>query len=72
MADFCQQCSIENFGEDLGDLKDLGPAEELQEGCGWGALCEGCGFTVVDQAGRCIARYCEVHGKAEENNDERD
>ena len=63
MADFCKQCSIDMFGEDLGELADLGPAGELKEGEGWSALCEGCGFTVVAQDGSCIATDCPKHGQ---------
>ena len=29
MADFCKQCSIENFGEDSGDLMGLGDGKPL-------------------------------------------
>jgi len=63
MADFCKQCSIDMFGEDFGDLANLGPAEELGEGEGWSALCETCGGIVVSQEGTCIADWCRHHGK---------
>lgn len=59
MADFCQQCSVENFGEDMRDLAGLG---ETADGMGWGVLCEGCGMTTVDNSGRCIADWCPEHG----------
>lgn len=58
MADFCQQCSIEVFGEDTRDLAGLGDGTPLREGYGWKAICEGCGFTIVDDAGKCINKHC--------------
>ncbi len=63
MADFCQQCSIENFGEDHQDLADLetDPASDFYVE----ALCEGCGETLVDRTGRCVAIDClKLHGGA--------
>lgn len=63
MADFCKQCSLEIFGKDFGELANLavGP---LEAGHGWQALCEDCGWTVVDEEGRCIADDClKHHGK---------
>jgi len=54
MADYCQECSIEFFGEDLGELAGLGRGKELPEGHGWTALCEGCGPILVDDAGKRI------------------
>lgn len=58
MADFCKQCSIENFGEDFGDLAGLGNGSPLKPGEGWAVLCEGCGPTCVDDEGECIAKNC--------------
>ena len=66
MADFCKQCSTELFGEDFGDLKGIGeltPEQREDGGWGFGALCEGCGSTLVDEAGQCILRNClKKHG----------
>ena len=62
MADFCKQCCIEMWGEDTGDLANLGPVENLKDGEGWAALCETCGGTVVAQDGTCIASWCKYHG----------
>jgi hypothetical protein len=59
MADFCQQCSIYFAGEDFRDLANLGDPAELGPDEGWSALCEGCGGTVVDQEGRCMAEWCQ-------------
>ena len=52
MADFCKDCSIRIFGEDMGDLKDLCKSGEFV----W-VLCEGCGtpsqfFILVDHTGQ--------------------
>ncbi len=67
MADFCKQCSIENFNEDFGDLKGVSERpltkEELDAGMGWLVLCEGCGSTIVDDEGACIGKKClKKHG----------
>jgi hypothetical protein len=58
MADFCRQCSEELFGEDYGDLANLGDGSELKSNEGWSAICEGCGFTLVDDKGNCLG-VCE-------------
>ncbi len=55
MADFCQQCSIEMFGEDGRDLAEL-----CKDGEKIMVLCEGCGPTFVDHAGRCIEHKHKV------------
>jgi len=63
MADFCKQCSIENFGEDSKDLANIGTVANLEKDYGWTALCEGCGMTIVDNQGRCISKHCDKrHG----------
>lgn len=59
MADFCKQCSIDNFGEDFGDLAGLCQPGEVVE-----ALCEGCihdGLCDVDHTGTCLIGK-EQHG----------
>jgi hypothetical protein len=61
MASFCKQCSIDVFGKDFGDMKDLGPAGELAEDEGWLCLCEDCGLTIVSQDGTCINAGCFKH-----------
>ena len=64
MADFCKQCSLELFGEDFGDLKNLKPEPAPY----WitytvRVICEGCGATVVNQDGVCISGSClKKHG----------
>lgn len=64
MADFCQQCSIENFGEDFGDLKDLTKPEAQAQGLCVVVLCEGCGAIQVDVDGKCISNCLKNHDKA--------
>lgn len=63
MADFCKQCSEENFGEDSKDLAGLGDGTKLKSGYGWPALCEGCGIIIVNDIGECISETCHKHGK---------
>ena len=59
MADFCQQCSEEIFGEDHAELAHL---VELDDICS--VICEGCGpACVVDREGKCVSRDClKKHG----------
>lgn len=69
MADFCRQCSIDNFGFDSRDLAGLG-FDPLPEGYGLTALCEDCGPTLVDNQGNCISSFCDKqHGVQEINAD---
>jgi len=61
MADFCRQCSIKIFGEDFGDLDDLGCP--LPAGMGYQVICEGCGPILVTHEGVCVSKAClERHG----------
>lgn len=56
MADFCRQCSLDDFGEDHGDLAYLGGlAPTLPPGYGYPVICEGCGFILVNDQGECVA-----------------
>lgn len=68
MADFCQQCSIEIFGEDLGDFAEaVKPYLPFDSGFGLPVICEGCGFTLVAEGGRCISPHCQKsHGDSYE------
>ena len=62
MADFCKQCSKEIFGQDFKDLSSAGGEQKLTEpGTGWQVLCEGCGPTLVDDAGVCVSADCLKH-----------
>ena len=67
MADFCKQCSEEMFGKDCKDFVYERDAS-LPVGMGWAAICEGCGFTVVDDNGKCINLSCEKHGEENRRN----
>jgi len=69
MSDYCKQCSIEHFGEDLRGLAGLGDGTPLEPEMGYRAICEGCGFILVDDDGNCVAPYCKTHGKHKEQND---
>lgn len=72
MADFCRQCTIDLFGDDLGDKNDmigLTTEADTAEGMGTAVLCEGCGYTLVDHTGKCLG--CEKHPDATgQDNDE--
>lgn len=58
MANFCQQCSLAYFGSDTRDLASDGYAPEAPtrppKGGKWSALCEGCGFILVDRDGKRV------------------
>lgn len=54
MADFCKQCSIALFNEDLGDFRNAGAPDTFE-------VCEGCGPTVVNADGECVSMWCEKH-----------
>lgn len=54
MADFCMRCSIDLFGEDLGELARLTTPEETQRCIYAHALCEECGPIYVDHTGKRI------------------
>lgn len=66
MADFCKQCSLEMFNKDFGDLAHLGKTPPPAD-MGFSALCEGCGPTIVDWDGVCIAKWCPLHGSDSKN-----
>jgi len=58
MADFCKQCSIDHFGEDLGDLSGLSSEEDTRKGMYAVVICEGCGPCQVDHTGKCVSKDC--------------
>jgi hypothetical protein len=66
MADFCQQCATDTFGEDTRDLAGLITEQEVTEQKLYAVvLCEGCGPTLVDHNGKCVCDDClEKHGAA--------
>ena len=63
MAAFCQQCSLEYFGKDFGEMKGLITKKSFEEGFVAIELCEGCGAIEVDHNGRCVSKDCPKHGK---------
>jgi len=63
MAEFCKQCSIENFGEDFGDFKGLSSIENTNKELGIVVICEGCGYIIVDHEGSCMSKDCLKHGQ---------
>ena len=65
MAGFCVQCAEEMGFEP--DFDGLLSEEERNEGKGAVVICEGCGPTIVDHNGRCIAIDClHKHGMKEQ------
>ncbi len=63
MADFCKQCSIDNFDEDFGDLRNLSTEQNTKDGLYASVLCEGCGMTLVNHHGVCVSEHCiKAHG----------
>lgn len=69
MAEFCNQCARE-LGFPEGELAGLGQGQVLPLDHGWSAICEGCGFIVVDDDGNCIAKDClKNHNPTEEEHD---
>lgn len=71
MADFCKQCSIELFGEDTRDLAGLGYGLSLAPDEGFVVICEGCGYILVDEEGKCIDPFCDTHGEENKHEDSR-
>jgi hypothetical protein len=61
MADFCKQCSIENFGEDYRDLAGITTQEDWEQGRACVVLCEGCGPIQVDPEGNCTGNCILKH-----------
>jgi hypothetical protein len=59
MAEFCRQCSWEDFQEDQSDLDHFGRGQPpLEPDHGYPCICEGCGFILVDEKGSCISDDC--------------
>ena len=54
MADFCKQCSINNFGEDFKDLAGITKPEDWAKGLAAVVLCEDCGVIQVDPEGKRV------------------
>lgn len=63
MADFCKQCSIDIFGEDFKELAGQLTEAQVAQGMLARSICEGCGFTYVNQDGECCDPHClKKHG----------
>lgn len=59
MADFCNQCAIEDGLKSPGDPQDYTSGREpVKPGMGYLELCEGCGGTFVDHLGNCLG-WCD-------------
>ncbi len=55
MQGCCQNCSMEIYGEDLGDFAGMMAPALVAEGYGLVADCEFCGQVLVDGNGRRVA-----------------
>ncbi len=51
MADFCHQCALDTFGEDIGDLAGISTPADTKAGLFPIVLCEGCGPVQVGHTG---------------------
>lgn len=67
MAEFCRQCLLEDFGEDLGDLKGLSTEKDTKNNLYCVVICEGCGVIQVDHLGNCVSEDCYRKHGAKEN-----
>jgi hypothetical protein len=64
MASYCKQCSIDIFGEDYNDFKNISSEDDTNNGLYALVICEGCGITQVDHTGKCVCSDClEKHRK---------
>ncbi len=60
MADFCFQCNIDSYYVPYSDFSYLSEMYDDDETY-FGVLCEGCGPTVVNRHGWCVAEDCLEH-----------
>lgn len=61
MAEYCKQCSLEEFGIDHNDLAGLTTPNDTADGKYEYVICEGCGFSIVDHTGTCVADCSRNH-----------
>ncbi len=54
MADFCHQCALDTFGEDIGDLAGISTPADTEASLFPIVLCEGCGPVQVGHTGRRV------------------
>lgn len=65
MADFCEQCTKALYPDEdvTNDFVNLQNYPPLKQGEGFVVICEGCGPTMVNNAGVCIDPTCfKKHG----------
>ena len=62
MADYCQQCSIDQFDQDFRELAGITSVAAWEQDKACAVICEGCGFIQVDPEGRCVTEDCSLHG----------
>lgn len=61
MAEFCQECSYEMWGCDTGDFANPNMEESNKEGLYISALCESCGYILVDFKGFRVSKKDSEH-----------
>ena len=70
MADFCKQCSFDNFKIDFKDFPIKFRAENRIVDRAY-VLCHSCGPTIVDAQGTCVCTGCmKGHGIEDEEIEE--
>ena len=75
MADFCRQCSLEMGFVTAAELADnptlsdyAGGRPPVIEGMGYPEICEGCGFTHVDENGNCLGTCINPRHRKQSSN----
>jgi len=65
MADFCLQCALDMWGDQIeNDFIGISTKEDTEKGLYAVVLCEGCGPCQVDHTGKCVSKDCiHEHGK---------
>ncbi len=64
MADFCKQCALHMWGEEIpSDFVGIQTPEVTAQGLYTLVLCEGCGGTQVDHEGTCMYHETGEHDK---------
>ena len=63
LGQYCAACSMELFGEDRGDFAGLVSEEDWAKGRAANVVCRGCGATLVDPGGNCVANDCAKAGQ---------
>lgn len=61
MSEFCKQCSLDLFGEDYHDFRNLTTTKD-DKNCAYAqVLCEGCGVILVNSDGECVSPCLRNH-----------